>query len=338
MNALNWPALIAEALRRRKAERMTQKEHAALADVSIPTIVAFDKGERTLSLNKAFDILRVVGLVEEPVLEDAQDVFVREAFERWRTLTAVLPETSPGRFPHGWYRIDYALEGDLKEIKPRPLIDVLDRAMVRHTARPMFCISQPDGPAPTETNGLLECRYAPVHIGRGGVSRDPADYDFWRADPAGRMFFIRGYLEDAQETMLAGTIFDAIWPIWRLGEALMHAANLAAALSNDEAAVTIRLRALYAGLTGRVLRAWANPRYGDFLIGNRPSRSDEALLEIAVPARDVRANIGQYVLTLTAPLFERFGIPGLPANVVDAELTQMQNDLRWSAVLSHASR
>jgi transcriptional regulator with XRE-family HTH domain len=69
---LNWRALVAEALRRRKAEKLTQREHAALASVSIPTIVAFDRGERTLSLAKAFDILRVVGLIEEPTEDGAQ--------------------------------------------------------------------------------------------------------------------------------------------------------------------------------------------------------------------------------------------------------------------------
>ena len=70
---LNWTALVAEAIRRRKAEKLTQREHAALASVSIPTIVAFDRGEKTLTLAKAFDILRVVGLVEEPAGQGAQD-------------------------------------------------------------------------------------------------------------------------------------------------------------------------------------------------------------------------------------------------------------------------
>ncbi len=59
---LDWCQLVDEAIRRRKAEKLTQKEHAPLASVSIPMIVAFDRGEITLSLAKAFDILRVVGL------------------------------------------------------------------------------------------------------------------------------------------------------------------------------------------------------------------------------------------------------------------------------------
>src|ERR1700694_1974457 len=95
---LNWRTLVAEALRRRKAEKLTQREHAALASVSIPTIVSFDRAEQTLTLAKAFDILRVVGLLEEPGKEGAQGAFVQEAFARWRELTAKLPPDSPGRF------------------------------------------------------------------------------------------------------------------------------------------------------------------------------------------------------------------------------------------------
>src|SRR6266568_3045357 len=95
---INWRALVAEAVRRRKAEKLTQREHAALASVSVPTIVAFDRGEQTLTLAKAFDILRVVGLVEEPRDEGGQGSFVQDAFTRWRSLTAKLPADSPGRF------------------------------------------------------------------------------------------------------------------------------------------------------------------------------------------------------------------------------------------------
>ena len=47
---LNWKSLVAEAIRRRRAEKLTQRDHAALAGVSIPTIVAFDRAEETLTL------------------------------------------------------------------------------------------------------------------------------------------------------------------------------------------------------------------------------------------------------------------------------------------------
>lgn len=63
---LAWQRYVEEALRRRKAEGLTQKHHSALAGVSHPTMAAFERGETTLTLAKALDILRVVGLVDEP--------------------------------------------------------------------------------------------------------------------------------------------------------------------------------------------------------------------------------------------------------------------------------
>ncbi len=111
---VNWRALVDEAIRRRKAEKLTQREHAALASVSVPTIVSFDRGEESLTLAKAFAILRVVGLLDDGERkEGAQGAFVQEAFTRWREVTKSLPEDSAGRFRDGWYRIDYALDGDL---------------------------------------------------------------------------------------------------------------------------------------------------------------------------------------------------------------------------------
>lgn len=232
--SLNWPALVAEAIRRRKDEKMTQREHAALASVSVPTMIAFDRAERTLSLSKVIDILRVVGLVEEASEEGSQEIFVQDAFARWRELTKNLPKNSPGRFPAGWYRIDYALEGDIKEIELDKFLDLLRQAVVPHTGWRMFWMPQPPELAAHEVDGLIECWLAPG--GRGGLERafyDAAHCDFWRAAPSGRLMLIRGYQEDAQETFPAGTIFDTTLPIWRLGEAFLHAASLANLIAQE---------------------------------------------------------------------------------------------------------
>jgi len=326
MNGLNWSALVAEALRRRKAERLTQKEHAALADVSIPTIVAFDRGERSLSLAKAFDILRVVGLVEEPAVLNAQDVFVATSFERWRTLTAALPERSPGRFPHGWYRVDYALEGSLTKLGVRDLLKVLEETELKQMGWPLFLISKRVERAPRHDINLLECWLSPRLDASDHLRDGPAYCDFWRADPSGRMFLMRGYREDSQETLPPGTIFDTTLPLWLLAEALLHASRLASLLAKDSAEITVRLRVLFTGLTGRVLRAWGNPLNGDLLLGSHPCRTGEALLQIAVPAASIEADLARHVVALATPLFERFGLASLSLDGVDAELARM----RWN--------
>lgn len=322
---LDWQALVDEALIRRKEEGLTQRAHAALAGVSVPTIAGFDRGETTLTLAKAFDILRVVGLVDEPVEGGAQEGFVRAAFARWQTLTKDLPEGSPGRFPNGWYRIDYALEGDLKEVRLTRFKAVLRRAATRHSGWPPFWLPKRDEIAPYEMDSTIECWLKPEGKARERFSSDPAHCDFWRVAPAGRAFLIRGYQEDGEETFPPGTVFDATLPIWRMGEALLHAERLAALLHTDEGRpVTVRFRALYGGLSGRVLRSWANP-LADLVIQGGAARTDEALLVTELPAAGIEERLADHIHPLVASLYERFGVTGVSSKLVATEIDRMLN-------------
>jgi len=320
---LAWQRLVEETLRRRKAEGLTQKEHSALAGVSHPTMAAFERGETTLTLAKALDILRIVGLVDEPDKGNKQSRFVRDAFERWRNLVAPLPQDSPARFPNGWYRIDYWLEGDLKTPELTAFERVLEKAVVRKTGWPPFWLPTRDTIQPREVDGLIECWIAPQgeDVARG--LNDPAHCDFWRAAPSGRMFLIRGYQEDGVETFPAGTILDTTLPLWRMGEVLLHAERLASLLRKDAGShITVHFRAMFTGLTGRVLRSWANP-LSDLLVEGHAARGDEAVLEVSVPADDIEVRMAEYLLPLLASLYDRFGVAGLSLNRVDAEVQRL---------------
>jgi transcriptional regulator with XRE-family HTH domain len=332
LDTLNWQALVAEAIQRRKAEKMTQREHAALASVSVPTIVAFDRGEQTLSLSKAFDILRVVGLLEEPGEGGTQETFVQEAFARWRKLTSKLPQNSPGRFPDGWYRIDYALDGELKNIELHQFPAILKEAVVHHTGWPLFLFLTRHELEPKEVDGVIECWLKPEDAGVNRPLGDAAHCDFWRAAPTGRTFAIRGYQEDGQETFPSRTLFDTTLPTWRLGEALLHAEKLANLIAVDPTKTNVRLRAHYTGLNGRVLRAWANPLAGLNIEGGA-SRSDEVLLEAVVPVKDIKESLAKHLHPMIASLFERFGVTGLKIDLVQAELDKMMKN-NFSSVRS----
>lgn len=322
--SLNWPAVVEEALRRRKAENLTQREHAALASVSVPTIAAFDRGETTLTLAKAFDILRVVGLVEEIAEGGAQEGFVREAYDRWRTLTAPLPQDAPARFPHGGYRFDYYLEGDLKSVSLTNFETILTKAVARHSGWPPFWVPTRPELAPREVDGAIECWLAPESIaGEERLFQDAAHCDFWRAAPSGRMFLLRGYQEDGQETFPPGTVMDTMLPVWRMGETLLHAERLAPLLRKSNiGTVTIRFRALYWGLSGRVLRAWSNP-LSHLLVEGHAARSDEAMLEAVLPAEDISNNLADHLFPLVSSLYERFGVTGLNQDRVASEVEQL---------------
>jgi hypothetical protein len=175
-------------------------------------------------------------------------------------------------------------------------------------------------------DGVIECWLPP------GDKRDfdrpfydAAHCDFWRAAPSGRMLLIRGYQEDTQETFPPGTIFDTTLPIWRIGEAFLHAAKLAKLIARDPAETKIRLRALFTGLNGRDLRAWASPMTVDYFGGGR-SRSDDAMLEGTAPAGDIEANFAAHVYPLISSLFERFGVTGISAEFVASELERMRRN------------
>ncbi|MBS0234169.1 MAG: helix-turn-helix domain-containing protein [Proteobacteria bacterium] len=322
INPLDWRSVVGEAIRRRKEEGMTQKEHAALAGVSVPTIVAFDRGEVTLSLGKAFDILRVVGLVIEPDKAGTQGAFVQDAYKRWRELTASLPQTSPARFPDGWYRFDYALEGDLKELDLETFKKRLEEAVVPFTGWPLFLFLTRHILEPHEVDDVIECWLKPGTDEFERALDNAAHCDFWRASPQGRAFIMRGYQEDTQDTFPPHTVFDTTLPIWRMAEALTHAKNLGRLIAEDPEKMTIRFRALYTGLSGRVLRSWANP-LADLFVEGGAARSDEASLETSISLLDVENDLAKAVHPLVASLFERFGITGLTVDRVRAEVERM---------------
>ena len=323
---LDWQALVTEALRRRKAEKLTQRQHAALAGVSIPTIVAFDRGERSLSLAKAFDILRVVGLINEPAGEGAQQAFRQEAFARWQSGIAKWPEHSPGRLSDGWYMFDYELVGDLKEIELHRFTDVLAQAVTHHTAEPSFWVPKREAIAPevNEANGIIECWLSRrMAVVTASSLRDRTLVIFGgplRQDGCSSSGAIGKTL---QETFPPKTIFDVSLPIWRMGETLLHAARLAALLKRDgQTEITVRFRARYTGLLGRVLKAWTNPLV-NLLIEGMAARSDEAVLEAIIPVADVETRLAENILPLAASLFERFGVRELPESLVRAEVARL---------------
>ncbi len=63
---LNWENLVVEAVRIRKQEKLTQRQLAALAGVTQPTVVKFEKGSTTMRIESALSILAALGLAERP--------------------------------------------------------------------------------------------------------------------------------------------------------------------------------------------------------------------------------------------------------------------------------
>jgi transcriptional regulator with XRE-family HTH domain len=66
---LNWPLLVEEAVRRRKAMNITQQQLAELAKVSTPTVSRFEQNEKNIQLSTVLGILEVLGMSDRRSLK-----------------------------------------------------------------------------------------------------------------------------------------------------------------------------------------------------------------------------------------------------------------------------
>jgi len=318
---LNWTELVDEALKRRRKEGLTQKEHAAIAGVSIPTILAFDRKRTRLSLNKAMDILRVVGLVAEPSRASSQSSFVEAAENRWENLISELPDNSPARQPLGNYAVSYELtEFSLRSV--RELQECLKKAAShKYTGWPPFWVPTRTAIAPYPFEGGVEC-----WLGRPDAERafdDAAHSDFWRASLDGRLYLRRGYQEDTADMLQPATIFDLTLPVWRAGEALLHAYHLAEAVAVSQKS-ECHFSVFYRGLTGRELKSWANPYREVFEIHR--GRVGEVKNTVRCRSLQIKEQLVELVYDLLVPIYESFDFFELKRELVEDELSKLQKD------------
>ena len=61
---LMWRSVVEQAIKIRKDEGLTQRDLAALAGVTQPTIVKFEKGSTMIRVESALAILGALGLAE----------------------------------------------------------------------------------------------------------------------------------------------------------------------------------------------------------------------------------------------------------------------------------
>lgn len=322
---LNWPQLVAEALRRRKAEGLTQQAHADLAGVSKPVIIAFDRGETTLSLGRALSILKVVGLVEEGPPPGSHAAFVAAAQARWRELIADLPADDPARHPLGGYEVDYEIRGvsqPLSATKLLPHLRVIapniDLKRLQLDWRPYWMPSSENLRPYIREDDVIECRIADNPISQRRSS--PTDFEFWRISPSGHTFLKRGLEEDDTSIRNPGSYLDVIRPIHLMIAVLLHAAELAHILREQDGPILFNTR--YHGLSKRRLVSFADP--GDMSFsGIGQSLSDRVHLSIETTGDEIRRGLPALVHRFLAPLYARFGGFQLERTLVEQEMSRL---------------
>ena len=246
------------------------------------------------------------------------DRWVSESEGIWRNRISELPPNSPARCPHGFFAFAYYVDGGRFFGGLPDLLDVLGDAP-RLTGWPPWWVPTRQEIEPYARDGALECWLGgdPSAPQRG--LHDAAHADFWRIIPDGLAFLLRGYQEDGDQAEQAriqpGTCLDPMVPIWRVGEALRHAAYLAGRLGGH----SVSFGARYTGLRGRRLYPWAKPmQTAPWARGT--CRDDAVSLSTNVGVDTLSANLAEVVHELLSPLYERFSLTRLPYVVVKREL------------------
>ena len=72
---LNWSVFVEDAIRRRRGMKLTQKELAALAKVSTPTVSRFELAAKDIQLSSALAILEALGMTDKRTLAFADKQF-----------------------------------------------------------------------------------------------------------------------------------------------------------------------------------------------------------------------------------------------------------------------
>ena len=248
--------------------------------------------------------------------QERQDEFVTGSRARWLDLTGTLAPDHPSRCPLGRYEVDFTFEPAGAVRLPGLLEHMNSASRTKLTGWPPFWLPTRPEIAPYSLDGAVEC-----WLGRPETSRFPEDAahsDFWRMTPGVRAFLVRGYQEDGLETKPPGTLFDATLPIWRIGEIILYAGRLAAALKAEG---QLQFHVRWSGLNGRLLTFvtdWSRST------GGRHAASQDAVqLAAAIPLDRIEENLPEILHPLLQPLYEAFGFFELPAWLVAQELAKM---------------
>ncbi|UCH86936.1 MAG: putative DNA binding domain-containing protein [Dehalococcoidia bacterium] len=248
------------------------------------------------------------------------DAWEKESEERWLELIhQQFPSIHQSPFAFGVWMTSYILRGKFHKPSLGDLLDILSQVKGHETGWPPWWVPTRSGIAPHPYKGAVECSLI-------DISRDSAHSDFWRASRSGRMFLVRGYQEDSpeNETYKPGTVFDLTLPVWRVGEVLLHASRLAAALQGGDAGDSeVQVKMRWTGLKGRELVTWAQPPI--LLDEGRICHQEEVESELIIPVSDISSQLPEFVAQLTRPLYEVFDFFQPSMGMFHQQLSRMRS-------------
>ena len=252
-------------------------------------------------------------------LDDLRD-YRTAAHSRWEELVSNEPDSSPARFPYGYYEMAFSLVGatpanSLDELRNR----LSDSGRIDLSGWPPFLYAS--GQARPHDDFVEAWLGRPDH--NGWRHRESYQYDFWRASRDGKLYTVRGYREDDERHHKPpGRMFHTTLPIWRVGEGLLFASRFAATFEEvDQIAVYCR----FTGLENR--RLVRTHFFNALLLMGNPCSTGEVILTGQSTQQQVQDNLAEVLHPLLRPLYEKFDFYELSFDHVAKELQDLRRGL-----------
>lgn len=253
---------------------------------------------------------------------DALGDFSTAAHERWTELVSDRPSDSPARFPHGYYELAFALVGATPAESMNQLMERLGTTQgVKLSGWTPFMHMRVSGWEPYRYEEFVE-----AWVGRpvdGQMWNDSFHADFWRASLDGKLYTIRGYIEDGElaqhRQSEPGTEFSNAVPSIKIAEGLLFARRLATLFADVE---QIAIRCRFTGLEGRSLLLVDYP--APFTEVGPVARDSEVMLKGQVSPEQVDDNLPEVIHSLVRPLYGRFGFYQIPVDHVQRLLNKLR--------------
>ncbi len=225
-------------------------------------------------------------------------------------------EAARDKYKYGTHTQGYIVEPGTIELPLADLRHTLQR-VPGYTGWRTWWVPE-DRFAPTSVDSVLECWM----FGEGRMFDDPAHSDFWRASRYGELYLRRGHEEDSYpDRIQPGVAISIGLPVWRVGEALLHARDFTTMLGlRDD--VQIGFRTHWTGLRDRRLTHWPERGFGS-LTFNSPAVSEQATGQATFDLTRLREDLPALVASLVEPLFECFELYQPPPSFVAAELEKL---------------
>ena len=239
--------------------------------------------------------------------------FCSDSFDGWEAAITDESPDSPYRYPHGHFEMAFDLVGanpvgNLNELRQK-----LANVHARLPAGPeLFGDWSPYWP-PYALDNVLESWNGTSVLDTRGVSKrlSPDICEFWRAALDGKLYILKGYLEDhggGPRAVTPGEVLDVNVPILNVATGIIYANRLAEILGNVE---RIAVRCRFTGLSRRMLDDVFSPMPVFSMVHRHAPkicRMNEVPLEKEFLVEDIRDDLPRVVHELLHPLYEKFGL------------------------------